>query len=63
MELTYINTSYDYGEAIGHCRRIPFVTLMFEYVDEAGAHWNADAFINGVTSQTTGTHVYSYDAE
>ncbi len=35
---------------------------MFEYIDEAGAHWNADAFINGVTSQTTGTHVYSYDA-
>ena len=63
MELTYMNTSYDYGEANGHWRRIPFVTLMFEYVDEAGAHWNADAFINGVTSQTTGTHVYSYDAE
>ena len=63
MELTYMNTSYDYGEANGHWRRIPFVTLMFEYIDEAGAHWNADAFINGVTSQTTGTHVYSYDAE
>lgn len=63
MELTYMNTSYDYGEANGHWGRIPFVTLMFEYVDEAGAHWNADAFINGVTSQTTGTHVYSYDAE
>ena len=63
MELTYMNTSYDYGEANGHWGRIPFVTLMFEYIDEAGAHWNADAFINGVTSQTTGTHVYSYDAE
>lgn len=63
MELTYMNTSYDYGKANGHWGRIPFVTLMFEYVDEAGAHWNADAFINGVTSQTTGTHVYSYDAE
>ena len=54
MELTYMNTSYDYGKANGHWGRIPFVTLMFEYVDEAGAHWNADAFINGVTSQTTG---------
>ena len=63
MELTYMNTSYDYGEANGHWRRIPLVTLTFEYVDEAGAHWIADTFINGVTSQTTGTHVYSYDAE
>ena len=63
MELTSIYTDYNYGEANGHWGRIPFAYLTFEYTDEAGAHWTADAFINGVTSEVKETHVYSYDAE
>ena len=63
MELTSIYTNYDYGEANGHWSRIPFASLMFDYTDEAGAHWMASAFINGVTSEVKETHVYSYDAE